>query len=423
MLPLLLPMMLFAAGEEPLSLKECLDIAAARHPALQAARLDVDVSDAGVAQARAAYYPQASVASTAQRTQTSDLIARAKRTTDSSSPLTASAQMLVYDFGRTPAAVAVAATGKASARENLRLSGTDVLLNVKLAYFEVLRAHADVLIQAASLQMRRDFVPLIARAYERGSRPKFDLSRAETDLESAKLDQVSAAARLEVARKRLMTALGQPDGAWRPLADRLEVEPKELDEDAVLAFALRQRAEVRLARLRVQSESLRRRLASDQNYPSLRINGSYDVSRQFAPSPERVNAWQVGITATVDLFTGFRIQSETKAASLRGESADRVLADVSQTVTLEVRSAFISLREARARIDASRRLLKSARNNLNLAVRQFENGSGGIFDLIDSQNQVLKGRLNLNDSLADYRVSLAVLERAIGASLAEFDER
>lgn len=398
---------------------QCLAIARRSHPALQAAALAVDAQAAGVAQARAAYYPQAALSATAGRSQTRDLIGGGVATTDSASPLTATGEMIVYDFGRTGGRVALSRTTLDAARESLGLRLDQVVLEVEESYFEVLRADAAAYISGTSLQARKSFVPVIARAYERGSRSKFDLSRAETDLESARLAQITAEARLEAARKRLLTAMGTPNAPWKALTDRLETAASEPDETDLVALALRRRPEVRAARLEVEAAAERRRVAFDQHLPSVGVNGGYALSRQFSSPQARANTWQVGVTASLDLFTGFAAQAGVEAAAKRQEQAERTLAEVSQGVVLEVRSALIALREAQARIEAARRLSKSAESSFGLALRQFERGSGGIFDLIDAQNQALRGRLDYNDSLADYRVARARLERAAGGPWVE----
>lgn len=418
----MLPAFARAGDEAGLSLERCLDIARQRHPGLASAKLAVDAQSAVVTQTRSAYYPQAAVSATAGRSQTDDLTASAITTTDSGSPLTATMNMVVYDFGKTGGKVGLSKKELDAARESLNLKRARVVLEAEEAYFEALRAHEAVIINGASLRMRKSFLPRIAKAYERGSRSKFDLSRAQTDYESSRLVQVAAEARLETARKRLLTAMGTPQAPWVALTDRLEATIAAPEEARAVEFALRRRAEARSARLQVEAESYRRRVAYSQHMPTLGISGGYALNRQFSEVQQRGNTWNVGVTASVDLFTGFNTQAGVAAASARHEAAAQDMIEVSQTVAFEVRSALIALREAQARIEAARRLALSAEGSLSLAVRQVERGSGGIFDLLDAQNQVLKGRLDLNDSLADQRVALARLERALGGTLAELDE-
>ena len=421
---LLTPGAVWAGDSDGLSLKDCLKIAQERHPGLRSAEFAVASQLSLVTQAQSAHYPQIAVAATANRTQDENLNSgELLERTDSYSPMNVTGQMLFYDFGRTRGTVAASRRDVVTAQENLHLKEAQVVLEVKTAYHEVLRTASALSMTEASLQMRRKLLSLIAHAYQRGTRSKFDVSRAETDLESTRLDLVSAISRLETARKRLLTAMGTPAAQWRKLSGALEEHKIALDDPTVMQLTLRLRPEILAGRARMESAEFKRRVALDQYLPTINFNGGYTLNRQLSPLPAAINTWQIGATASLNLFDGFNTPAGYRGAVARWESARQDLAEVQQNVEFELNAALIALREAQQRIDGSHKLLRSAEESLDLAVGQFEKGRGGIFDLIDAQNQALRARLNLNDSLADTLNAEASLEKAVGAALEDMPRR
>jgi outer membrane protein len=404
-----------------LTLKDCLKIAEDHNPTLHGARFSVDAQAQTLVQTQSARYPQVSLSALVNRLQSDDTTDRIVTNFDTYSPLAVSASMPVYDFGRIRRQIDISRKDLESARINLELQKALIAFQVKQDYFNALRVSFALTITESSLRTRRRFVPMIQQAYERGARSKFDLARAETDYESAKLSEVSAIAVFETSKKQLLTDMGTPDTDWKILDDSIEKDIAKPDQDVALRMAVNLRPELRSARVFIESQEYRTRLAWDQNLPSINLASSYNINKQTSPTFLNTNSWQAGLSATIGLFSGFATQATYKSEIARLAVARQKYLTAEQRVELDVRAAFIALHAAVDRIRGSRRLLKSAGESLDLAVNQFERGRGSIFDLTDAQNQALNARLNLNDSFAEYRIAEAALERAVGADIKEME--
>jgi outer membrane protein TolC len=72
------------------------------------------------------------------------------------------------------------------------------------------------------------------------------------------------------------------------------------------------------------------------------------------------------------------------------------------------------VKESAERITASLKAAESAKENLLLAEGEYREGVGSIIQLTDAQTTFVIAEQNHIEALADYKISLAQLERTIG---------
>jgi outer membrane protein TolC len=79
-----------------------------------------------------------------------------------------------------------------------------------------------------------------------------------------------------------------------------------------------------------------------------------------------------------------------------------------------VRTSFLSLTEARSRIETNRTALKAAQENFERSLKRLQSGMGTSTEVLDAQARLTRAEANLTQSRADYQLSLADLMYAIG---------
>jgi outer membrane protein TolC len=83
-------------------------------------------------------------------------------------------------------------------------------------------------------------------------------------------------------------------------------------------------------------------------------------------------------------------------------------------VIQNVEQAEIAVEETAERIQAAQALVASAQENFRLAQGRFDAGVGTILELTDAQLALTQAQNTESQALADYRISLARLDRAVG---------
>jgi outer membrane protein TolC len=83
-------------------------------------------------------------------------------------------------------------------------------------------------------------------------------------------------------------------------------------------------------------------------------------------------------------------------------------------ISREVEQAQINVSEANERIQAAKTAVESALENFRLAQGRFDAGVGTILELTDAQLALTQTQNAETQALADYRIALARLQRAVG---------
>ena len=92
-----------------------------------------------------------------------------------------------------------------------------------------------------------------------------------------------------------------------------------------------------------------------------------------------------------------------------------------QNVYLDVKSAYINLLNSHDSIGVSKLALQQAKEQQYQAFRRYQVGLGDAIEFKDSENTYLNAQLDYYQTLLQYNVNAAEIERVIGAPLKETD--
>ena len=81
---------------------------------------------------------------------------------------------------------------------------------------------------------------------------------------------------------------------------------------------------------------------------------------------------------------------------------------------LEVRQNYLSMAEAQKRLDTNAVSVSKAEEDLYIAKERYNAGVGTNLDVIDAQLALTQAKKNRIQSLYDYNVNVAKLDKAIG---------
>lgn len=407
------------ADRQVLELPEAIALALAHNPSVGAARAAVRASRARMAQTASAFLPhlsfqrqeQRSFARGADKTAARDGSAGAFRNYTSLERSNVSLSGLIYDFQRTPSQVRASRQTFHAAAHGEESRRAQTIQQVHVAYIGVLLAQRLRAIARETTRQRRELFAQVQKLFDGGLRPKFDLSRASIDLESARLAEIQSEAALSRARFDLNNAIGLPDLATRPLRDVLEEPVATYEVAAVVKDAVARRPETRAAeaRLRAAQHSLAASRAA--YFPRVELNATYGHN---APTEVAGAAddWSAGVEARVPLFDLAATRHVVRETEALVTQSREELREQENTVIQDVQQRFVELEEARARVSEAELLVRQAIENLSLARQRYESGVGRIIDVTDAQLNWTSALQALDRARSDLHGALARLKRA-----------
>jgi outer membrane protein TolC len=419
----------------PLSLADAINLALHQAPEILRAQKEVQASEGIAIQTRAIALPTLGITGAYSRAQSTDVDVIDVPDFTFGTPQSWSSQVKLvqslYEGGRMLSGVRAARLTRDQALLTYQAALADTVLAVQLAYYDVLLAAQQIIVQEASVALLTNELADTTRRFDAGTVPRFNVLRAEVELANARPKLISARYNLRISKNALANILGLdiPRGTDEEiplnLSGRLEPEPFEVQLPHAIDVALEKRTE--LAALR-KAEALRHEdiVTAKAGYkPLLQGYVGYDLHNSMLTSDlTSVNyGWIVGVQLSWNPFDGFRTQGRIKEATANYERAGIDVDDKRRGIELEVRTAYSRFMEAREVLESERKVVEEGVEALRLASARSDAGTGTQLDVLSAQTALTDARTTQVQALHDYEAARARLERAIGMNVPSEPEK
>ena len=322
---------------------------------------------------------------------------------------TVTASQLLFDFGKNWAATDAAKATSEFTREGVELQKDLIALAVKQSYYNLLLASRLVVVNAQALD-RADLNLRSAKGFfEVGTRPRFDVTRAEVDVANARVSLIRAQNAVSLSRIALNTGMGIAVNAPIRIVDTLAYEPFMVDRDSLVAEALRRRAEYRQAKYQVDAAEATLRQNFRNFFPDVIASGTYGSARA-----DMNEIYSYGVQLSWSIFDGGNKVARYKEAKALLDSTKANVRDTELTIWQQVEQAYVNLVSAEEQIGAAQKAVESAQENFRLSQGRFDAGVGTIIELTDAQLALTQAQSQQAQALTDYRLAIAQLERNLG---------
>jgi outer membrane protein len=319
----------------------------------------------------------------------------------------------LYTGGRVEGLVSQAKLGLAVADLNVAKSLQQVKLDATNAYFTVLQSKNLLELNRESVERLEAHLRNFQRQYDVGTVGKSDVLRSEVELADAKQNLIKAQNTFDVAIVALNTVLALPADTDIRVKEALSYQPydKTIPECAAYAFANRPEAIQADKNVAIASEGVK--VARSGKLPTLTLNGTEDWYDTAHPG-DRNNNWSVSLVVGLNVFdsglTDSRVvQSEAALQKARDQKSQTL-----DAIQLELRQAYLGMKEAEKRIETSRVTVEKAEDDYRISLIRYNAGVGTNLDVLDAQVALTQAKTNYVQALYDYNTSKAKLEKAMG---------
>jgi len=299
----------------------------------------------------------------------------------------------------------------------------DVILEVKRAYIDLLRARK-------SLEVARESVELLERQrrdaelfFRGGLTAKNEYLKVEVELASARQDLLRAESSFRVAGKGLGRVTGVPLGEDEPVEEIAFGEPFEIDERVLAPRMLERRSELRFLAAQRQARERTKDSIWGGYLPSVDLSlahSRYGETSAFEGRNDPLfdSDTRATVEATWTLFDGFRKRSDILAEAAEIRAIEERIRDTQEDLRLQLRTAVEGYRVAAGRIVLARKSVEQPEENYRITQSQFREQVSTAADLLDARVFLTRARTEYNNAFYDLRLSLAVLERVVEGPVA-----
>lgn len=395
------------------NLEQCIAMALEKHPSITASAGAIRANESKVGQAKANYYPQLNLSTGYQR------IGPASPSSYSGSKdpynqYSASVDlgMTLFDFGKTSTQVKIQDLNVNASRADYDDVVTQVVLNVKKAYYNLLQIQRNRDVAVDTMKQFQQHLEQANAFFRIGTKPKFDVTKAEVDLGNARLNVLKAENALHIALITLKDVMGIPQNPDFNIVDNLSFQKSDLQLNDVLNTAYSNRPNLRSVVARREAAERSIDLAQKGYYPVLSGSAGYGYSGTEFPID---SGWNAGASLSFPLFNGLSTKYQVDEARANLEVLKANEASIRQGIRLDVQQAFINVQDAAEQISMSELTVLQAKENYDLASGRYRTGVGSPIEVADATISLNNARANLNTALYNYKTAQAALDKAIGA--------
>ena len=319
----------------------------------------------------------------------------------------------LYSGGRVGAARALATASYAVAEVGLDTARAQLALDVTRAFYDAALADRLVTIAEASHAQADALYAQTRQLFEAGSRPEFELLRAQVARDNQLPVVIRARSARDIAYLRLRQLLDLPPGTplelAAGLADPTLPPPGPFARALAEADGRYERATVRQAEAAVAVNDAAVDLAKAQRMPALSlVSNLQEVAYPSGifPSDWRTN-WTVGASMTLPILTGGRLAADIAVAAADLAAARARLQQARELSALDAETARQELLAAEAAWTAGAGTVAQARRAYEIAELRYREGISTQLELADSRLALQSAEANRAQAARDVQVARA----------------
>lgn len=409
-----------------LSLDDCLKIAIENNPSIRASIYNEEAYKSKIGQAWANYFPSIGAGIDVSRSGTKYTHVKNLPYAYSSMYSTkgyipsVSADMLLFDFGKTKASADYAKNMYQASKEDTKENINTIIYYIKATYYNILFAQAQVKVYEDTV---KDYQLQLEQAkgfYKFGTKPKIDVVTAEYNLGKAQLNLIKAKNVLEVAQVELSKIMGIPEYKNYELSDELLLNKYDISEDDAISKALEVRPELLSAEKIAKAAKMNLRAARREFTPDIGAYGSYGNG---LGNDYNMRSAQIGVGLSYTGLNLVKVKKQVNQARAEYKKSQAEYKSVKDEVYLNVKKNYIDLQTAAESIVIAKLALDQAKEQYRQVTGRYKAGVGDAIELKDGENTYLNARLDFYNAMLNYNVTAASLEKEIGIPLVLSEEK
>jgi outer membrane protein len=294
----------------------------------------------------------------------------------------------------------------------------DVVQDVRIAYYNILRAQRLRDASQQSVEMLAGHREVAQNFYRVGLIPKNDMLQAEVELANGKQALVKAQNAVELAKSRFNTVLKRELVSPVEVVDVLDYKPLDKSFGDCLEIARQYRPELKISALKADQARKMVNVAQSEYFPTVSLVGDYtrfgDTTSLSGTDFKDRESWQVMAVASWNFWEWGKTKFRVDAGRARENQAIDQAKELNDQIALEIKNAYLVLQEAESQIAVSQKVIEQAEENFRIAEARYKERVARSTEVLDAQTLLTRAKSEYANALGDYNISNARLQRAMG---------
>lgn len=304
------------------------------------------------------------------------------------------------------------------ARAILDKTALETILDVYKTFYTLLLSDDFVRLNEGILDNSRRHLEYIRARYEKGESAEADILKAEASLAAVEQACEASKTQRESAQVLLNNLLYlDKDVRILPVGD-FDFEPREAAFDEGFLRAMRLRPEIRQFEAQTKADKSAIEVAKAEGRPKIYASWDYYSRSHAVVSTINTKNWNdyniFGIAFSWPIFDGWQTKAKVEQAIVDLKKTQLSREQNIQDIVLEVKNAYLALRDAIEEVKAAGSDLSFYEDNLATAKERYRQGEVSLLDKEDAALKYAVSSFNREQALYDYTIAKFNFEKATG---------
>jgi len=324
----------------------------------------------------------------------------------------------IFTGGAIASSYDIARLNSQMARENLTAAQQDIILQVKEAYFNILKAEKIRLVAEQAVVQVQSHLDDAQAFYQEEMIPRNDLLEAEVRHAQAKQDLIHSQNTEHIARAHFNTVLRRDISTPVAIEDILTEPAGEFSLDECLNEARQQRPELREAELHIEQKEKTVSFEQSSYFPHIALVADYQkmgdqIDLRGNPY-EDSESWTVSGVLKWEFWEWGKKHYRISSRRAELQRARERKTQIDDVIAFEVKQSWLRLDEAQNNIAVARSALERSKENLRLNRELYREQMANTTDVLDAQTLMNEAFTNYYNALSNYHIARSRLKYAMG---------
>jgi outer membrane protein len=294
----------------------------------------------------------------------------------------------------------------------------DIIQEVKVSFFNILKAEKLLGVARQSLEQLQAHRHVAQNFFDVGLIPRNELLQSEVQVANGEQSLIRAENGVELAKSKFNTVLRRNINDPVQVEDILTYRPYDLNIDDCIKSAMENRPEIKSQALKVEQAKSLVKLARSDFYPTVSAVGHYervgDTPGVSGTAFKDAESWYVMGVASWTFWEWGKTKNRVDASRSKENQSIDLLNNARDQVTLEVKNAYLLMRESEKQVMVAQKTIEQAQENFRINQERYREKVATSTDVLDAQTLLTRAKSDHANALSEYHISHARLERAMG---------
>ena len=304
--------------------------------------------------------------------------------------------------------------------EKSRASKLDLVNQVSKAYYQLMLAQDSYNVLLGSYKLAEDNFNIVNAKYEQGAVSEYDKISAEVQMRSIKPNVISAANGVTLAKLQLKVLMGITADVELKTEDSLTnyetaVFANQLKDEEV---GLENNTTMKQLDLNMKMLEKRLKVAKSSFIPTLSMSFSYNYQSLYNPN---INFFEYNWSNSSSLMFNLSIPlykasnfTKVKSGRIQMRQLDWNRIDTERKLNMEIVSYRNNMAASSEQVVSNKENVMQAEKAVLIAGKRYDVGKGTVLELNSSQVSLTQAQLTYNQSIYDYLIAKADLDKVLG---------